>query len=44
MEEILLEAGVPKQNIKLDVEEGLGHWHITWRNGFQKAYPWMMGQ
>ena len=42
MEGILLEAGMPKENIKLDVEEGLGHWHITWTNGFRKAYPWMV--
>lgn len=44
MEEILINAGMPKANIKLDVEEGLGHWHMTWRNGFRKAYPWMMGK
>ena len=42
MEAILLKAGVPRANIKLDVEAELGHWHMTWKNGFPKAYPWIV--
>lgn len=42
MYQILLEAGVPAENMKLDVEKELGHWHITWQNGFPKAYPWIV--
>ncbi|MFT7451267.1 MAG: hypothetical protein ACI9VN_001991, partial [Patescibacteria group bacterium] len=30
----------PPENIKVDIEEGLGHWHMTWKNGFRKAYSW----
>lgn len=42
MEEILLNYGVPPKNIKMDIEEELGHSHMTWRNGFRKAYPWII--
>lgn len=42
MEKILLDAGMPAQNIKVDIEDGLGHWHMTWKNGFKKAYPWIV--
>lgn len=42
MEEILLASGMPQENIKVDIEEGLGHWHMTWKNGFKKAYPWLV--
>ncbi len=42
MQKILLEAGMPKENIQLNVEEELGHWHMTWRAGFKKAYPWIV--
>lgn len=41
MSNILLKHGMPKENIKLDIEDGLGHSHSTWRNGFRKAYPWI---
>ena len=42
MHGILLEQGMPPENMKLDVEKGLGHWHMTWTNGFRKAYPWIL--
>jgi len=42
MRDILLSYGMPKENIKLDIEEGEGHWHITWRKGFKKVYPWII--
>jgi predicted alpha/beta superfamily hydrolase len=42
MHSILLKFGVPKENIKVDIEEELGHSHVTWRNGFRKAYPWIV--
>ena len=42
MHEILLAQGMPPENMKLDVEAELGHWHLTWLNGFKKAYPWIL--
>lgn len=42
MRDILLSYGMPKENIKLDIEPDLGHWHLTWKNGFKKAYPWIV--
>lgn len=42
MHQILLDAGLPPENMRLDVEEGEGHWHMTWRKGFRKAYPWII--
>jgi predicted alpha/beta superfamily hydrolase len=42
MKEILVNYGVPEGNIKLDIEEGEGHWHMTWKKGFKKAYPWII--
>ncbi|MEL6657435.1 MAG: alpha/beta hydrolase-fold protein [Bacteroidota bacterium] len=42
MHAILLEQGMPAENMKLDVEAELGHWHLTWLNGFKKAYPWIL--
>lgn len=42
MQDILLKDGMPAENIKLDVEAELGHWHMTWQKGFPKAYPWVM--
>lgn len=43
MQHMLLESGMPAENMKSDVEAGLGHSHSTWRNGFRKAYPWILG-
>ncbi len=43
MYDILLKAGMPAANIKMDVELDEGHWHMTWRKGFVKAYPWILG-
>lgn len=40
MKDILINDGMPEQNIKLDIEKGKGHEHMTWRKGFKKAYPW----
>ena len=42
MQDILIEYGFPEENIKTEIEEGKGHWHITWRNGFRKVYPWIV--
>jgi len=42
MREVLLASGMPAEDIKLDIEEGEGHWHMTWRKGFPKAYPWII--
>lgn len=42
MRDILLEAGMPASHIKLDVEQGLGHWHMAWREGFKQVYPWIL--
>ncbi|MEO0337635.1 MAG: alpha/beta hydrolase-fold protein [Bacteroidota bacterium] len=42
MHQILLDYGVPSRNMQLDVEAGLGHWHMTWVAGYKKVYPWMM--
>lgn len=42
IQDILVEYGMPKAQIKLDIEEGEGHWHMTWRKGFKKAYPWIV--
>lgn len=42
MRDILLEYGVDEDNITLEVEEGEGHWHMSWRKGFKKAYPWIL--
>ncbi len=44
MHELLVKNGMPKSNLKLDVEEGEGHWHLTWRKGFPKAYPWIFDE
>lgn len=42
MNKILLESGMPPANLKLDIEPDEGHWHMTWRKGFPKAYPWIL--
>ncbi|NNE29180.1 MAG: alpha/beta hydrolase [Saprospiraceae bacterium] len=42
MEEILLKAGMKREQIKTDIEPGEGHWHATWVKGFKKAYPWIL--
>ncbi|MEL7120386.1 MAG: alpha/beta hydrolase-fold protein, partial [Bacteroidota bacterium] len=42
MYKTLLKAGMSKDNLKFDEEPRMGHWHPTWRTGFQKAYPWII--
>lgn len=42
MYKVLLDSGLPKENMLLDVEKDEGHWHMTWRKGFVKTYPWIM--
>ena len=32
--------GLDPDHIKLDIIEGEGHWHLTWRNSLAKSYPW----
>lgn len=44
MRDTLLKQGMPKENIKLDIEDGLGHSHSTWKNGFRNAYPWIVNR
>lgn len=43
MADILRKRGMNDGNLKLDVEAAEGHWHATWRKGFPKAYPWILG-
>lgn len=42
MEAILRDFGVPAENMKVEIENDLAHEHLTWRNGFKKAYPWVL--
>jgi predicted alpha/beta superfamily hydrolase len=42
MQDILIKYGVPQEHILTDIEIGEGHWHPTWRKGFEKAYPWIV--
>jgi len=42
MHGILKAEGIQKENLMLDVEKEEGHWHMTWRKGFKKAYPWIL--
>ena len=42
MQDILLKYGVPEEQIKVDIEKEEGHWHMTWRKGFKKVYPWIV--
>jgi len=44
MADILRMQGMTDNNLKVDVEEAEGHWHMTWRKGFKKAFPWILGQ
>ena len=44
MEGILLAAGMPRENMRLDVEKGEGHWHATWIKGSRKVFPWIIGE
>ena len=42
MYETLLQHGMPAANMRFDIEPGEGHWHMTWRKGFKKVYPWIV--
>jgi len=42
MRDIVINYGMPGENIRIDIEEDEGHWHITCRKGFKKAYPWIV--
>ena len=44
MADILRKQGMKETNLKVDVEKEEGHWHMTWRKGFRKAYPWILGK
>ncbi len=37
-----LSAGIPEEQLKISIEKGFGHYHPTWRQGFSKAYPWIV--
>lgn len=41
--DLLLRAGMPKENLRFDVFGKLGHEHATWRKSFARAYPWALG-
>jgi len=43
MVDILQQAGLPTHQVKMDIEPDEGHWHMTWRKGFRKAFPWILG-
>lgn len=43
MYSILKDRGMTNDNLKMDVELDEGHWHMTWRKGFKKAFPWILG-
>lgn len=44
MKDLLLKSGVPKENIRVDIEAELGHSPLAWRNGFRQAYPWIVSK
>ena len=39
---LLSEKGMTLENLVFDVEPEEGHWHMTWRKGFRKCYPWIV--
>lgn len=41
---ILKGRGMTDDNLKMDVELDEGHWHMTWRKGFKKAFPWILAK
>ena len=42
MHQHLLNRGMAAANLKMDIIKGEGHWHMTWRIGFRKAFPWIL--
>lgn len=44
MASILRKRGMNDDNLKVDIEKDEGHWHMTWRKGFRKAFPWILGK
>ena len=42
MYDLLIDNGMTNENLKFDIEDEEGHWHMTWRKGFRKAYPWIL--
>ncbi|MBX2816748.1 MAG: hypothetical protein KTR24_12145, partial [Saprospiraceae bacterium] len=34
--------GLDDDHLRYELIAGEGHWHITWRKSFAKAYPWLM--
>ncbi len=36
------EKGLSDDRLKFEIIKGEGHWHLTWRKSFAKAYPWLM--
>ena len=44
MADILRQQGMNASNLKVEVEKEEGHWHMTWRKGFRKAFPWILGE
>lgn len=44
MADLLRKRGMNDTNLQVDVEAAEGHWHMTWRKGFKKAYPWILGE
>ncbi len=44
MYQLLLDRGMTKTNLRLDIEPNEGHWHPTWRKGFKNAFPWILAE
>lgn len=42
MRKTLLRAGMDEENIRFEKIKGGMHWHLTWREGFRSAYPWIV--
>ena len=42
LHEAFISAGIPKDQLKISIEQGMGHYHATWKQGFRKAYPWLL--
>ncbi|MEO1435831.1 MAG: alpha/beta hydrolase-fold protein [Bacteroidota bacterium] len=39
---LLKAAGMDADHLRFELERGEDHWHMTWRKGFAKAYPWII--
>ncbi|MTB51518.1 alpha/beta hydrolase [Lewinella sp. W8] len=37
----LLDAGIAPEDLRMEIIQGEGHWHMAWRKSFAMAYPWL---